>query len=212
MIEVLIADDHKIILDSIRIILGFRSNIRIAAEATDGDMLMELIPTTKPHLIISDLKMGGLSGIKLVETIKSTYPHIKLIVMTMSDEDEIIQRLFLAETDGYVMKHSGKDELLLAVDNVINDKLHFDRAVMDRLMKRQRMELKREPEQPINLSTRELEVLKLIADEYTSKEIADKLFISKQTVDTHRQHIMEKTNIRTLAGVVKLAVRLGLSE
>ncbi len=212
MINVIIADDHQIILDGLRLILGFRKDLKIVAEAKDGDTLMKLISDYKPQLIISDLKMPGLNGLVLVESIKKNFPESKLIVITMSDEEEIIQRLFMAETDGYVLKHSGKDELLMAVDSVLNDKIHFDRTILDKWMKRQRQEAKQEKEPQVNLSQRELEVLKLIAEEFTSKEIADKLFISKQTVDTHRQHIMDKTGVRTLAGIVKMAVRMGITN
>jgi len=176
---------------------------------TESDYLARL--HDRIDLVISDLRMpGGLDGLTLMTRIKERHPAVKLLVVSMSDELEIVNRLFVAEVDGYILKNSGKDELLAAIDDVLDDRVHFEQGLLTRILARQR-ELANgtiAPQKP--MSEREREVLELIMQEHTSKQIAEKLFISKQTVDSHRLRIMEKTGARTLVGLIKYAVANGM--
>lgn len=205
-----LADDHALVLDGLELVLGTRPDLKVVGRSAGGDELLAALGATAIDLVISDLRMpGGSDGIALMERIKQEYPVVKLIVLSMTDELEIVHRLFLAEVDGYTLKNSGKDELLAAIDDVLVDRIHFEKALLTRILKRQR-EAARGIASPKPLSDREREVLDLVLKEHTSKEIAEILFISKQTVDTHRLHIMEKTGARSLVGLIKYAVAHGL--
>jgi DNA-binding NarL/FixJ family response regulator len=206
-----LADDHALVLDGLELVLGTRPDLKVIGRSANGDDLLRAIGAHAVDLVISDLRMpGGIDGLALMKCIKEEHPHVKLIVVSMTDELEIVHRLFLAEVDGYVLKNSGKDELLAAIDDVLDDRIHFEQALLTRILKRQREQAKGIVAAPKPLSDREREVLDLILQEHTSKRIAEKLFISKQTVDSHRLRIMEKTGARTLVGLIKYAVANGL--
>jgi len=141
-----------------------------------------------------------------MSTIKIRFPHTPLLVVSMSDESEVIYRLFLAEVDGFILKNSGKAELFAAIDDLLLKGMHYEKAIMAQILKKQRSLLSPTRQNSVQLSPREMEVLKLILAENTSRQIAEQLFISKQTVDTHRIHIYEKTGTQTLVGLIKFAL------
>jgi DNA-binding NarL/FixJ family response regulator len=201
-----IADDHQLVLDGFHILLSMRDDIEIIGESNDGVQLIHALQTQKIDLVISDLIMPNMDGLELMRTIKKAHPEVKLLVVSMSDELEIIYQLFIAETDGYILKNSGKQELFAAIDDILNDKIHYPSQLLGQIIQRQKQE--KNMWKNAILSRRELEVLNLIMAEKTSIEIANALFISKQTVDTHRKHIYEKTEVNTLVGLIKYALRL----
>ncbi|MFZ1691800.1 MAG: response regulator transcription factor [Flavobacteriales bacterium] len=210
-VRIWLADDHALVLDGIELVLSLRPDLKIIGRSLNGDDLIAALGLHDIDLVISDLRMpGGLDGLTLMTRIKERHPAVKLLVVSMSDELEIVNRLFVAEVDGYILKNSGKDELLAAIDDVLDDRVHFEQALLTRILARQRELAKGTiaPQKP--MSDREREVLELILQEHTSKQIAEKLFISKQTVDSHRLRIMEKTGARTLVGLIKYAVANGM--
>lgn len=209
--KIWMADDHQLILDGYRLLLSARPDLEIEGESNDGLHLLDSLAHHNADLIISDLRMPGLDGIELITRIKTNHPQIPLLVVSMSDELEMVYRLFLAETEGYILKNSGKSGLYLAIDTLLQGGIFYEKTLMDAILKKQRSLLKNPETETIRLSPREMEVLQLILNENTSREIAEKLFISKQTVDTHRQHIYEKTGTNTLVGLIKYALRLGLA-
>lgn len=204
-IKVLVADDHQLFVDGVKLILKKHPDVQVVAEAADGASLLKQLKETAIDLVITDLSMPGMKGIDLVKTIKQQFPQVKLLVVTMHNEQEIINEILQAEAEGYILKNSGKAEMLEAVSNLINGKTHYDQEVLHQLIqnikKEKRPVIKAKP-----LTERELQILALIVKELTSKEIAEQLGISKQTVDTHRLHIMEKTGAQTLVGLIKYAL------
>lgn len=208
--KVCLADDHQLILDGYRLLLSSRTDLEIAGEANNGADLIKLLDQTPADLIISDLRMPGMEGFDLMKEIKNRHPGIPLLVVSMSDELEIIYKLFQAEVEGFILKNSGKTELFGAIDDLLAGGIHYEKGIMQQLLTLQRTRMKNEETEPMALTGREMEVLKLILLEQTSREIAEKLFISKQTVDTHRLHIYEKTGAKTLVGLIKLALEKGL--
>lgn len=208
---IVIADDHKMFLDGLRLILKHDNHLKIVGEGANGTALLGLIEQHTPTLVITDLSMGDMKGTDLVKTIKQRFPHTKVLVITMHDDQEIISEILFAEAEGYLLKNSGKTELLEAVHNILNDKTHYHQAVISKMLTKVQKDQKA-TELRKELSEREQEILSLIIQEYTSKEIADKLFISKLTVDKHRAHIMEKTGAKTLVGLIKYAIAAGLAE
>lgn len=203
------ADDHQIILDGYRLILSSRSDLEILGESNDGSHLLQSLESHTVKLIISDLRMPGMDGFELMSEIKKRHPETPVLVVSMSDELELIHKLFQAEVEGFILKNSGKKELLEAIDVLLAGGIHYEKGVMRRLLIRQRAKNQPYKNENGGLSPRELEVLRLILEENTSKEIGEKLFISKQTVDTHRIHIYEKTGAKTLVGLIKKALEMG---
>lgn len=207
--KVWIADDHQLILDGYRLLLSSRPDLEIAGESTDGIQLLESLENQPVKLVISDLRMPGMDGFVLMQELKKRHPATPILVVSMSDELELIYKLFQAEVEGFILKNSGKAELFSAVDDLLAGGIHYEKGVMTQLLNMQRNRLKKREITPAQLSPREMEVLTLILEENTSRQIAHVLSISKQTVDTHRIHIYEKTGTKTLVGLIKLALERG---
>jgi len=207
--RVLIADDHPMFLDGLKLLLRNKSEISIEALANNGPEVLSCLEAGHFDLVLTDLNMPGMSGVELVKTIKQKFPDTKLLVLTMNDDREIIKEILFAEAEGYLLKNAGKAQLFQAIDDVLSGKTYYESDVVQLMMKQIKSEKKSEDLLRL-LSARELEVLKLILQEYTSKEIADQLYISKQTVDTHRAHILQKTESKTLVGLIKMALSAGL--
>ncbi|HOY96045.1 MAG TPA: response regulator transcription factor [Catalimonadaceae bacterium] len=209
--RVWIADDHQLILDGYRLLLSFREDLEIAGESNDGVHLLESLKNHPVQLIISDLRMPGMDGFELMSTIKKSYPDTPVLVISMSDEMELIHKLFTADVEGFILKNSGKKELFDAIDDLLAGGIHYEKSIMNRLLSMHKeLHQKQIQVQNVKLSPRELEVFTLILKEHTSKEITKKLFISKQTVDTHRLNIYEKTGAETLVGLIKIGLEMGL--
>ncbi|MBK7667404.1 MAG: response regulator transcription factor [Sphingobacteriaceae bacterium] len=204
--KIWIADDHQLVIDGIKLLLQQKNNIKVIGESNNGNDLLQAIKENAIDLIISDLKMPGINGFTLMAIIKENYPEIPLLVISMSDELEMIFKLFQTEVEGYILKNSGKEELFNAIDNILEGKVHYEKKLMQQILEKQRVKTNQTEIKNTNLSSREIEVLKLIVNEKTSKEIAELLFIGKQTVDFHRQNIYEKTGTKTLAGLIKFAI------
>ncbi|RYZ54926.1 MAG: response regulator transcription factor [Sphingobacteriales bacterium] len=207
---VIIADDHKMFLDGVRLILKSDAAVTVVGEAMNATSLLELLAASAPDLVITDLSMGDMKGTDLVRSIKQRFPGTKVLVITMHHEQEIISEILFAEAEGYLLKNSGKKELLAAVHDILNDKTHYDKEVLDLMVAKVKNDHRQETIRK-DLSERELQILKLIIREYTSKEIAEALFISKLTVDKHRMNIMEKTGAKTLVGLIKYAIAAGIA-
>lgn len=209
--RIILADDHKLVTDGLRMILADDERWEVIDEARTGTELLETLNRSECQLIITDLNMPGMRGHELIRTIKAKYPDIPVLVLTMHDEQEIVQEILLAEAEGYLLKNSGKTEIVEAVCDLLEGKTHYASAIMIHLLKdlRKRQQIDNHKRA---LSPRETEILKLIVAEYNSREIAERLHISKQTVDTHRAHIMEKTGAKTLVGLIKFAIQNDLDN
>jgi DNA-binding NarL/FixJ family response regulator len=207
--SILIADDHQLFLDGLKLILRNQPAFQIVTEALNGEQVLDILSKEKIDLAVLDLNMPGMQGIDLVKTVKQKFPETKLLVITMHHEQEIISEILLAEAEGYVLKNSGKRELTDAITDILNGKTHYEKEVLDLMLQKVKTEKKTEKLKK-NLTERELEILSLIVQEFTSKEIAEKLFISKQTVDTHRLNIMHKTGVKTLVGLIRYAIQMGM--
>lgn len=208
--HIILADDHQLVTDGLRMLLSSRSEWTVQGEARNGADLLAILQSMPCDLIITDLSMPGMRGTDLIKNIKVAHPDIPVLVLTMHDEQEIVQEILLSEAEGYLLKNSGKDEVILAVENLLSGKTHYTSSLLIHLLQDYK-QAKRQEEAVKPLSPREMEILQLIVAEYNSREIADKLFISKQTVDTHRNHIMEKTGSKTLVGLIKYAIRNNIS-
>jgi DNA-binding NarL/FixJ family response regulator len=208
-INVLVVDDHKIVRDGILSLLQDEPDILVISQAENGKDALEKIPKVSPHLVLIDISMPVMNGIDCAREITKKYPEIKVLALTMLNELEHIKNMLSAGAMGYLLKNSGKEELVTAIKTVIAGQNYFSTEVKDMIM----MEMVKKKSSPgkiigekVPLTSRELDVLELILKEFTNQEIAVKLFISVRTVDAHRRNLLEKTGARNTAGLVKFAL------
>jgi DNA-binding NarL/FixJ family response regulator len=211
-VSILIADDHQMIIDGIRSMLSSEKQYAINASASDGKQawaLLEAAPE-KFQVLITDVGMPHISGIELCRLVKAQFPEIKVLILSMYSTTAIVKEAIAAEADGYMLKSAGKEEFLNALHRIHDGGTYFAQELLP-IIYNQIQEEKKQSNELSVLTLREQEVLALIMKEHTSEEIAVKLFISKKTVDVHRQNILSKTKCRSTVGLVKFGIRNGLS-
>jgi two-component system, NarL family, nitrate/nitrite response regulator NarL len=207
---ILIVDDHQLVIDGLKSMLTNEEKLSVLSEANNGQQALDLIMANPSNynLVITDVSMPLMSGIELCKIIKEKFSHIKVLVISMHNSITIVKDALAAEADGYMLKNTGQDELLKGINRILGDGTYFSQDILPIIMNqfnRGKTTFKAKD----TLTEREKEILSLIVQEFTSKEIADKLFISKQTVDTHRINIMQKTDCKTLVGLIKFAIHNG---
>ena len=209
-INILLVDDHQLVIDGIKSMLANNSEYVIVDEANNGQDAFDLIANNpdKYQMLITDISMPLLSGTELCKMIKQQYNHIQVLILSMYNNIQAVKEAINAEADGYILKNAGKKELLTAIYRIANHGTYFSDDIVP-LIYEQYHKQKHKDEQLALLTEREKEILALIVKELTSEEIGEKLFISKKTVDNHRQHILEKTNCKSTVGLVKFAIKLG---
>jgi two-component system, NarL family, nitrate/nitrite response regulator NarL len=211
IINILIADDHQLIIDGLKSMLTGNNNYCVLGEANNGKEAFEIIASQPDsyQVIISDISMPEADGIELCRRIKKQYPFIKVLIMSMYSKPIIIKECIEAEADGFLLKNAGREDFFTALHRVTNDGTYFSQEVIPIIYGQMKKENKQAQEMQ-NITAREKEILKLIVQELTSEEIAQKLFISKKTVDNHRAHLLEKTNSKSTIGLVKFALQQDL--
>jgi DNA-binding NarL/FixJ family response regulator len=211
-IKVLIADDHKIVRVGLRGILEREEDITVIGEAEDGGQVLEILKENITDVILMDIDMGRTSGVVTTQKVKETYPDVHVLVLTMHEEKDHIISMLEAGASGYLLKNAGREELLAAVHTVVKGDSYFSNQVSATLLQAITNIKRKSPRSNNNtpLTDREIEVLQLIAQEYSNGEIAEKLFISIRTVDTHRRNILEKLQLKNTAGLVKYAIEKAL--
>mgnify|MGYP005811305145 CR=1 FL=1 len=204
-IKVFVADDHKIVRVGLCGLLNLQPDMTVVGEAEDGSGVLEAIDKLVIDVILIDIDMGATNGIDTTRELKSRRPDINVIGITMHEEQRQIVSMLQAGASGYLLKNVGPEQLATAVRSVADGNTYFSPEVSATLL--QVFTKARRPEQIHHaLTQRETEVLRLIAREFSNQEIADKLFISVLTVDTHRRNILEKIQARNTAGMVKYAI------
>jgi DNA-binding NarL/FixJ family response regulator len=207
--NIIIADDHQLVIDGIKGMLKSEEHFAFVGEANNGQEALNII-NAKPehyHMLITDISMPTMGGIELCKIIKEQHAHVKVVIVSMHNNNLNIQEAINAEADGYILKTAGKTEFVGGLNRVIENGTYFSQEIVPLML--QQMQKEKKHAAHGLLSTREKEVLALIVREFTSREIAEKLFISKQTVDTHRINIMAKTESKTLVGLIKYAINAG---
>lgn len=207
-IQILIADDHQMFIDGLQSLLSIHEEFKIAAHAHNGNEVMEYLHKIPIHLILLDISMPRMNGIETMCAIKKDYPDVRVIIISMHNTHEHIAQAIHAGAHGYILKNTGKEELIKAIETVFGGESYFSREVTSVVFETMRTGNSIDKEAVI--SKRELDVIKLIAKEFTTKEIAKQLFISENTVETHRKNIYSKLNIKNTAGLIKYAVQHNL--
>lgn len=213
MTKTLLIDDHQVILESLKLLFRSIENVEVVGTLTDSRKVEAFLETTEVDLIISDFHIPYLSGVDLTLRIRSIYPHIKILLLTMAEDAPHIREAIKAGVNGYILKKSGKDELEKAIEKIMLGKKYYSEEVIEELAASDETDLNNnQPATIQQLTEREIEILRLIAMEFSSSEIADKLFISISTVETHRRNLFQKLNVKSAIGLVKYAIKHGLSD
>jgi DNA-binding NarL/FixJ family response regulator len=211
--RILIADDHEIFLDSLSMLIATFPDVEIVGNCKNGLEVLSFLQNQTIDLLVTDYKMPLMSGIELTLQLRQKYPQIKVLMLSVSEEAEMIREAFQAGVWGYMMKKSGKAELQKAIETIKNGQRYFSESVVFELM---RLGLtdnipQNEIQQEFNqLTEREIEIIKLITNELSSQEIAEKLFIAPKTVETHRHNILKKLGLKNTVGLIKYALKNGL--
>lgn len=206
-INVLLADDHTIVREGIRSLLEARKEIKVVGEASTGKEAVEKAGEIRPDIVIMDISMPILNGLEATRQIRRLYPECKVLVLTMHENRESVRQILKAGAIGYVIKKSAAGQLFNAIDAVNRGEAFFSPTISKMLLE----DYLEETDSPDEiLSSRETEVLQLVAEGHTNKEIADLLFISVKTVEGHKDNIKKKLGIYNQAGLIKYAIGKGM--
>lgn len=212
-IKMLLVDDHEIVRDGLKTLMESQHGVDIVAEAENGLEALESCKNNEIDIIVMDVNMPEMDGIQATKAIKEKYPNIKILALTMSDNDVHIRKMIEAGASGYILKNAGRDELKKAFEALMNDQHYFsDSATQSVMMELVRNKGKTSVGNDAQITERELEILDLIIKEHTNQEIAEKLFISVRTVDAHRRNLLQKTGARNTAGLVRYALENNLFD
>ena len=216
MIRIALADDHKIIRDGVRAMIGQEPNFEVVAEAGNGSELLEVLSRVPVDVAIVDINMPGMDGYEATQRIVAQYPDIRVIILSMLDNEGYITKMMEAGAKGYLLKTTGKDEFIYAIQRVATGSQYICMEIAINLLKKMNTHSVRmnnfNDKNSSDLSKREIEVLQLIAEGFTNAEIADKLFTSKRTIESHRQRLLDKTNSNNTATLIKYALSNGLIQ
>jgi two-component system nitrate/nitrite response regulator NarL len=208
-INVLIVDDHQIVIDGLKALLSDYDGVSMKGEARNGREALDMLDVLKVDVILLDLDMPVMGGVDFMKELAKSKHDVKVIVLTMHDEKAMIRTLLELGAHGYLLKNSSRDELIQAIEGVIQGEQHLSEEVHTMLLT---------PDKDLRsgklaeLTEREVEILKCVAEGLSNKEIGDKLFISPRTVDTHRTNVMQKLELHNVAGMVRFAIRNGLLD
>lgn len=211
MIRIMIADDHRVFRDGIISILENIDDMKVVAEAKDGREVLDHIAEAAPDVLLLDISMGEVNGIETASILHQNYPAVKILALSMHHESSYIVRMLEAGAAGFLLKDSGSRELVNAIRTVAEGDTYYSKQVSAAIVEHLTNRTKgKEKKVDIPLTRREQEVLRLISEEYSNAEIADQLFISIRTVDTHRRNLLEKLGAKNTAGLVKSAIKMGI--
>ena len=202
ILKIYIVDDHQMLIDGLKALLSGETHLSVVGQNTLPKIASQEIAKLCPEIVLTDINMPEMDGIELTKEIKKTNPEVKVIALSMFGERETISDMLKAGVSAYILKNTGKQELLNAIDKVANGGTFFSDEVADEMKKVNTTSESKE----ITLSLREIEVVELIAKEYTNAKIAEALFISERTVETHRKNIFRKTDTKSVIGLLKYCV------
>jgi len=214
MSRIFLVDDHTIVRDGLQALLANEPDIEVVGEASNGQELLDQLPTTPADVVLLDANMPVLDGLATTLRLRAEFPQVRVLILSMLAHERYIGQLFDAGAAGYVLKSAEKGEILVAIQTVIAGRL-FLCSDLGLNMLRKVLAKDDEPEEASKasrLSRRESEVLQLLAEGLTTNEIAEKLFTSKRTIETHRQNILEKTQTKNTAALIRMAVTQGLLD
>jgi len=210
-IRIAIVDDQNLFRQTLAMLLAGIPDFELVAESANGPDLLKalLLLEDLPDILLMDMNMPGMDGLELNKIIREKYPEIKVIVLSVHAQGTLIAKLIQSGASAYLVKNCDREELMLAIKSTFSTGYYMNKQTLIALQENNKISSKSHhfSTLPINLTERELEVLKLICDQYASAEIAEKLFLSTRTVEGHRNHLLTKTESRNTAGLVLFAIR-----
>ena len=195
-----IVDDHQLVVDGLRSLLNNEEKYTIVGCSNQPKEVMEMLAELEVNILLTDINMPEMSGVELTRNVKKKYPHVKVLALSMFGERQVIKEMLDAGISGYILKNTGKQELLAALEKLAKGQTFFGEEVTQELMKSFKSN-----EEGSHLTNREIEIIRLIESELSNKKIADLLFISERTVETHRKNIFRKTGTQSIVGLLKYA-------
>jgi len=198
--SIFIVDDHQMVIDGLRLIIETIPGFTIVGESTSATAALDMLKNCKADILLTDVSMPEMSGIELTRIIKKSYPEIKILALSMFNESQVIAEMIDAGISGYILKNTGKQELIEALNKISAGQNYFGQDITLQLMK----SFKRNQDE-VRLTDREIEIIRMIEKEFGNKQIADLLFISERTVETHRKNILRKTKSQSIVGLLKYA-------
>lgn len=205
-IKIMIVDDHQLFRGGIVSLLSKDEDIEVTGEVSSAEELFEVLENQQPHVVLIDISMEHMDGLEAIKKANTAYPNIKFIVLTMHAEGQYVVKAVRNGAYGYLLKNADENELIEAIHTVFEGKKYFNEEISQLMIGN--MAIEGEPHK--KLSNREMEVLKLVSNGKTTKEIADQLFVSTRTVETHRVNMMKKLNVQNTAELIKKAAHLKL--
>lgn len=205
-IKILIVDDHKMFLGGLAALLHDEQNIHITDTAHSGTAAMQSLSEHETDILVTDISMPEMDGIELIRLARKKYPNLKTLVLSTHNDAEILAQLIKLNVNGYLLKNAEKEELMVAIESIYNGQNYFSAEVKNEFINKTFESVGKKTTDIPKLSRRELEILKLIVEEYTTSEVAQKLFISQNTVNTHRKNLLAKLDVKNTAGLVKYAL------
>ena len=212
MINVMIVDDHQMLIDGIKAMLAEEAGIGIVADAYNGLEALEKLEQHVVDLVLLDINMPVMDGVETCRQIKKLHPSVRILALTMYNEGSIVTQMLQSGAHGFILKNTGRTNLIEAITEVYEGRTYFDQQVKEALMKSMMPDRKAGVAFIPKLTRREKDILRLIVLENSAQEIAAKLFISPNTVETHRRHLLEKLNVKNSAGLVRVALENKLVE
>lgn len=198
-----IVDDHQIVIDGLMSLLKGHEKFRFAFATTEPATVADRIAVSDIDVLLTDVMMPVLPGNELAKLVKKQFPHIKILALSMSGQGDLVNEMIeQADISGYVLKNIGKQELITALEKIAAGGIYFSEEVISELQTASHRKKQKEESQ---LTAREIEIIQLIEKEFNNKQIAEALFISERTVETHRKNIFRKTNTNSVIGLVKFA-------
>ncbi|MEO7922178.1 MAG: response regulator transcription factor [Chitinophagaceae bacterium] len=202
-ITLALVDDHQIVIDGLTSLLKGNDKFKFAFATTDSEEVLERIAQNPIDVLLTDVMMPKLPGNQLAKQVKEKFPDVKILALSMSGQGDLVNEMIEdADISGYVLKNIGKQELVKALEKIAGGGIYFSEEVLDEL---QRTSQRKKQKEEAHLTAREIEIIKLIEKEYNNKQIAETLFISERTVETHRKNIFRKTTTSSVIGLVKYA-------
>lgn len=198
--RIFLVDDHAILLDGVRNLLEKEDGISVVGTADNGENALQFLKDNDVDIVITDFNMPGIDGLSFVNMIRRLKPTVKTIVLSMHDESHLVKEIIRTGIQGYVLKKDTHKELLKAINEVQSGRVYLSQDINKILITNLQ-----NPDEGRLLTDREREILKLIAKEYSNRDIAEELFISERTVETHRKNIFKKTGTNSLVGLIKFA-------
>ena len=211
-INVIIVDDHQIIRDGIKAMFMTNNNIEVIGEAGDYDELMQLLRSDIPDVIILDITLPGKSGVEITAELKNKNPETKILILSSNTDEDNIVRAIQAGANGFLPKDTSKEEFIEAI-NLVNANEEYFGANLSKIIYKSYMhhvKTKNDAKPDVELSEREVEIVQMLSDGLSSKEIGCKLFISPRTVESHKANILDKLNLKNNAEIIKYAIKQGI--